>query len=429
MRQTLLDDLILDASTKGVPTHVGHIRCADVGAAGWNLHRDLQLPAAILRRSALDANGRWMRAFVERSGAVLCPHGKTTMAPRIFARQLADGAWGLTCATIGHLRTYRRFGVQRVIFANQIPSKAGAAWLAGELARDPGFEAYVFVDSVEGADILAHAAKATGLDRPIPVLLEVGYPGARTGARDRDTALALARHVASLAGRVSLAGVATFEGVLPGGDDRSMEPHVEALFAEVVGVAEACARERLFDGEGPVILSAGGSRFFDLAAKILKAADLGRETLIVLRSGCYVSHDAAHYERAFSRLVERAHGDVPGRLRSALEVWAQVQSHPEPTRFYANIGRRDVSYDLDLPKPLSWFRPGVHTQPQPLTGVTVTSLSDQHVHLLAGEDCPLQIGDQIGFGISHPCTTFDKWRVLYEVDDEGGVTDAIATFF
>jgi D-serine dehydratase len=426
-----LDNLILDASTKGLPLSVDRIALKDVGQAGWRLHEDLQLPAAVIRRSALESNGRWMRAFAQHAGAVLCPHGKTPMAPQIFSRQLADGAWGITCATIGHLRTYRRFGVRRVVFANQIPSPGAAAWLAQELARDPDFEIFVFVDSVEGADVLADAAAAANLDRPIPLLLEVGFPGARTGVRSLENGIALARHVATRTGQIALAGVATFEGVVPGGNDPGMEPNVEALFGDTVRLAEACARENLFSTEGPVILSAGGSRFFDMAARQLGAAQVGRETLVVLRSGCYVSHDANHYERAFQRLLERTHGDTgaPGRLRPAIEVWAQVQSHPEPTRWYANMGRRDVSFDLDLPKPQHWMRPGLHTSAQTLEGVSTSGLSDQHVHLVAESGSPLRFGDHVGFGISHPCTTFDKWRVLFEVDDDDRVVGAIATFF
>jgi D-serine dehydratase len=349
------------------------------------------------------------------------------MAPVIMQRQLDDGAWGLTCATISHLRTYRRFGVPRILYANQIASKSGALWLAKELARDPGFEIYVYVDSREGADLLASAAEAANLNRPIPVLLEVGFPGARTGVRTVDQGLELARYVKGLT-RLALAGVSAFEGVVPGGLDVVMEPNVEALFASTVWIAETCAREGLFTA-GPVILSAGGSRFFDMAARQLGDADVGGEKLVVLRSGCYVSHDAQHYERAFERLLERTRGDTgaPGRLRAAIEVWAEVNSHPEPDRWYATLGRRDISFDLDLPKPIAWMRPGAAVQP--LSGVTVTGLSDQHAHLTAGPDCPLKFGDQVGFGISHPCTTFDKWRVLFEVDDDGLVVGAIATYF
>ena len=41
----------------------------------------------------------------------------------------------------------------------------------------------------------------------------------------------------------------------------------------------------------------------------------------------------------------------------------------------------------------------------------------------------LQHGDVVAFGISHPCTAFDRRRVLFELDDDDRVVGAIATMF
>ena len=67
-------------------------------------------------------------------------------------------------------------------------------------------------------------------------------------------------------------------------------------------------------------------------------------------------------------------------------------------------------------------------QPAPASW-KITGMNDQHAYLaFAAGDAP-QVGDLIGCGISHPCTTFDKWRVLFTVDDDYRVTGAIRTFF
>ncbi len=422
-----IDSLLLEPGTKGLPAGVGPITIAEARKAGWRLHRDLQMPAAILRRPALANNADWMRRFVgQMPGLVLCPHGKTTMAPQLMDRQLREGAWGMTCATIAHLRCYRRFGVQRVLFANQIVEQADAAWLAGELRDDPGFEIHIFVDSVDGVARLSDAAMQAGLERPISLLLEVGVAGGRTGVQSVTDGLAIAQYVDQAAG-VELSGVATFEGVVQGKGDLGMEPHVEDLFARVGEIALSVAQQGFLRAAGPVILSAGGSRFFDLAAARLKAVDLGRETLVILRSGCYISHDAHHYEAAFRRMTERqVLTPIAGALENALEIWASVQSRPEPERAYANLGKRDVSYDIDLPYVLA-ARRGDNS----LVGAEahVLKLSDQHAHLSLPESSPLRFGDRLGFGISHPCTTFDKWRFLFEVDEDDMVVDIIATMF
>lgn len=423
-------DMRINPGDKGLPPGCDGMRLGDVAAAGWSLHDDLQLPAAVLRRSAIENNGAWMKRFSERFDVALCPHGKTTMAPQLFDRQLRDGAWGMSCATMAHLRLYRRFGVPRLIYANQIVSASAAGWMAREMVADPGFEPFIFVDSRYGADLLAAAAIGAGLKRSIPVLIEIGAAGGRTGVRGRDAALALAREIAAEPA-LSLAGIATFEGIVPGGSDVGMEPHVDALLTDMVCAAEAIARANLFDPSRRIILSAGGSRFFDMVTRRLKTADVGATPLIVLRSGCYISHDAIHYELAFERLLQRT-GEARdgGGLRNALEVWAEIQSWPEAGLMFANLGKRDISHDTDLPGIMvARAREGNVVERVPPGLFNVEKLSDQHAHIAVHGQTALTIGDQLGFGVSHPCTTFDKWRTLFEVDDEGRVLDAIATFF
>ncbi len=117
-------------------------------------------------------------------------------------------------------------------------------------------------------------------------------------------------------------------------------------------------------------------------------------------------------------------------LQAALEVWAAVQSRPEPDLAFATLGKRDVSHDWDMPKPLKWLRPSAMNAPEPLPeGHSVVRLNDQHAYLKIPTQSPLRVGDLVGFGISHVCTTFDKWRCLLVVDDSYRVTGAVRTFF
>jgi D-serine deaminase-like pyridoxal phosphate-dependent protein len=39
------------------------------------------------------------------------------------------------------------------------------------------------------------------------------------------------------------------------------------------------------------------------------------------------------------------------------------------------------------------------------------------------------VGSRLEFGISHPCTVFDKWQLIPVLDDDGRVVDLIRTFF
>jgi D-serine dehydratase len=94
------------------------------------------------------------------------------------------------------------------------------------------------------------------------------------------------------------------------------------------------------------------------------------------------------------------------------------------------MGKRDVSFDSGLPTPERWFRRGLHQAPEALDKRHRTvALNDQHAFLDVAEDSPLEVGDILVFGVSHPCTTFDKWRLAYIVDDEDRVIEAVKTFF
>jgi D-serine dehydratase len=424
-----LESSLVDGRDKGIPGHCGPLALEAVGGRGWNvLAEDLTLPLAVLHESALRHNAAWMKAFLARSGAFVAPHGKTTMSPQLFGRQIDDGAWAITVATIQQLQVARHYGFQRVVLANQLVGRQAIAYVLDELAADPGFEFLCLVDSVAHVRQLAAAAAARDAGRPLRLLLEGGFSGGRTGVRDVPTALAVARAVGE-SPHLSLAGVEGFEGLLTGADGGRK---VEAFLDFLVEVARAVEAEDLFAPQGPVLLSAGGSAFYDLVASRFAAAGLRRDTRILTRSGCYLTHDSGMYREHLDRVLERSPqlrslGEAP---RPAIEVWAYVQSRPEPGRALVTMGKRDVSYDPHMPSADRWYRPGsTPRRPQPLAGHRCTGLDDQHGYLELPADSPLQVGDMVGFGISHPCLTFDKWRVMMLVDDDHDVVGAIRTFF
>lgn len=421
----------LDLREKGMPAVGLSLPPSATGAQNWRLlHEDLPLPVAVLKESALRHNSAWMKAFLSAGEAQIAPHGKTTMSPALFDLQLEDGAWGVTLSTPHQIQVARSFGYSRIFMANQLVGRSGIDYVLTELRDHPDFDFYCLVDSIANAQTISRAARRLGLVRSVQVLVELGYPGGRTGCRTFDDALALAAFVAQ-SGTLALAGVEGFEGLLRGLSREQTVELVNDFLDGLVAVAARCSSEGLFAGDA-VILSAGGSSFYDLVVAKLKAAKLGRPTVILLRAGCYITHDSLMYVRAFEALSERAPelAAKDGGLQAALEVWAYVQSRPEPTKAIIGFGKRDTSYD-DLPVPLTWFRPdGAMKKPEPISqGHEVARLNDQHCHLTIPSDSPLAVGDMVSFGISHPCLTFDKWRVLHIVDDDYRVTSSIRTYF
>lgn len=421
----------IEPVTKGWPAAAGSLPLQAIGEQGWSLReQDLTLPALVLKDSAIRHNSRWMQAFLERHDVALCPHGKTTMAPQLFARQLDDGAFGITVATVQQMRVCRHFGVPRVLMANQLVGRQAIREVLTAVQSDADFDFYCLVDSVGGVGLLDEETRAFGGARPLQVLLEGGIEGRRTGCRSVAESLDVARAAAAAPG-LALRGVEGFEGVFGRDKDGEVAARVDAFLTFLVDIAKAAEGEKLF-APGPVILSAGGSSHFDQVAKIFNAADLGRETQVIIRSGCYFSHDSGMYQAAFADLDKRSPEllDLGDGLRPAIEVWAHVQSRPEPGRVLATMGKRDVSFDSGLPVPERWFRPGHHRAPEAIgEGHATIALNDQHAFLDVPETSPLQVGDVLTFGISHPCTTFDKWQVIYVVDDDDRVIEAIRTFF
>jgi D-serine dehydratase len=420
----------IDHRMKGIPGGAAPFRLDEIGSKGWNLLReDLPLPVAVLKRSALAHNGGWMRDFLARSGAVIAPHGKTTMSPQLFADQFDDGAWAITVATAQQLQVARDFGARRVILANQLVGKQAIRYVLDELRRDPAFDFYCLVDSVRGVDLLAEAARASSVGRPLQVLLEGGFPGGRTGARDLASALAVARRVREAGPHLALRGVEGFEGLFSAASAAETEAQVSRFLDFLVEIAAHCEREALF-ADGPVLLTAGGSAFYDMVVRRFREAGLARAIEIVTRSGCYLTHDSGLYRRAFEDLKRRggAPEGLADGLRPALEVWAYVQSRPEPEKVLLTMGKRDIGYD-EPPAPLTWYRPGGKA-PSPIpAGHAVTGFDDQHCHMKVPADSPLDVGDMVSFGISHPCLTFDKWQLLPVVDDAYDVVAAVRTFF
>lgn len=415
---------------KGMPRRAEELPPSDVDQLRLSLLRDdLMLPAAVIRADSLAHNRAWMRRFIADAGVDLCPHGKTTMSPQLFAMQLEDGCWGLTAATAHHVRIYRRLGVSRILMANPLVGRSNIEYVLDELARDARFDFYCLVDSIASVESLATAAKQRGLDRPIQVLLEVGNPGGRAGVRTRHEALDVARAVRCASPHLSLRGVETFEGLYGPTDDG--ESNVREMLNRVTQVAGDLHAAAQF-APGEVILSAGGSAFFDLVVPALRSALPGMTKRIVLRSGCYITHDAGMYSAAQKRMETRSPQltRLGAGLRPALEVWSHVQSRPEPSLALVGMGKRDLSHDADLPRPMAWHRPGIASAPKMLDErYRVARLNDQHAYLELPADSTLAVGDLVGFGISHPCTTFDKWRRLFIVDADYRVVGHVDTCF
>ncbi|EGX59571.1 D-amino acid deaminase [Streptomyces zinciresistens K42] len=410
----------VDHRFKGLPPDADGLTVAELAAERRNLFTGgFTTPVLALSAERLAHNLDLMETYAARHGLAFAPHGKTSMAPQLFQRQIERGAWGITLAVPHQVRVARAFGVQRVFLANELVDAPALRRIAAELTADPSFRFVCYVDSVRGVELMDRALRDAGAARPLDVVVELAAgEGARTGVRTGEECAAVADAVAAVP-TLRLAGVAGYEGEVPRADPE----RVRAWLRRLVALAAAFDEAGRFAGLTEIVVSAGGSAWFDAVADVFaEIPELSLPVLKLLRSGAYVSHDDGHYRKLtpFNRVPRE------GALEPAFRLWAQVVSRPSPEQAFANAGKRDAAHDLDLPVAQAVRRDGAE---RPADGVTVTGLSDQHAWLATTAEADLEVGDWLGMGLSHPCTSFDKWQLIPVAEADGTVVDYIRTFF
>ncbi len=333
----------LDGLQKSLPTSAAGM-AVDEFLSGKPRLSEFATPLLVLDSAAMDHNAARMAGWCTERGVELAPHGKTTMAPALWQRQLDTGAWGITVATASQLWVAVAAGVRRVQLANALVDPVALHRLARALDADPELVVLSWADSVQTVAAMQAALADAPPSRPITVLVEVGGAGGRTGARDQDTARAVAAAIGD-AEHLRLGGVAGYEGALAHDASAAALDVVRAYLGELATLHIALRDAGAYPGAS--VVTAGGSAFFDDVADVLgPLADAG--TTVLLRSGAYLIHDDGFY-RGISPLSRRRRGREP--FRSAMHAWARVVSRPEPGLALLDAGKRDVPFDEGLPVP------------------------------------------------------------------------------
>ncbi len=193
----------------------------------------------------------------------------------------------------------RAFGVRRVFLANELVDAAALRWVAAELAADPDFRLVCYVDSVRGVALMEEAL--AGAARPVDVVVELAAgEGARTGVRT-DAQAAEVAEAAARARSLRLVGVAGYEAQVPDASPQT----VGAWLRRLVALAADLDKAGLFADADEIVVSAGGSEWFDTVAEVFaEVPELSAPVLKLLRSGAYVV--------ARPRALRAAHALQPG---------------------------------------------------------------------------------------------------------------------
>lgn len=423
----------LDDRIRGVPPGTAGLDSGLVASQRWHpAEGRMSLPLLTLDESAFATNRDLFLRYAREQGVAIAPHGKTPMAPDLARSLVEAGAWGTTVADIRQATVMLKAGLTRLIIANEVGGAGGANRLAALAGAWPGADLHVFADSVAAVTALAEAWRANAALPPLRVLVELG--AGRAGARTTTQAEAIADAITAAGGRLLIAGVATYEGAAAQPDPGRTDEAVSALLATT---ADVFLRLRARLGSGvPLIATAGGSVFFDkVVAALSPVVSRDGNATLVLRSGAIFFHDHGIYDRSLGTLDARrgfaiggADASARNSFRPALRVWAEVLSRPEPGLAICGMGMRDVSFDQGFATPLTVFRDG---KPLPAQArfAEVFKLNDQHAFLSLAPSADIAVGDVIEFGISHPCTCLDRYRVIFGVDASGHVRHAFPTYF
>jgi len=403
-----LDSTIIGIEFKGFPLDSYGVSIKDFILRKPNIFKSgFQFPLMVLKQDALVNNINLMSRYCSSVGAELAPHVKTTMSPQIAQLQLDAGAYAITIANFWQAEVFRSFGFKKLIIANEVLDPSAISRIS-RINSSNEAEIIFYVDSLEGLEIIKEYTPEKGLQN---LFIEIGTDSGRGGVRDLNLVNKIAELISSDS-RLQLRGVTGFEGAVPNASRTSRsEDDVRNFCRKIVSAAEVSYQ---FRSKNKFIISAGGSAYFEIVAEELNKFD--KERILLLRSGGYVTHDSKYYEEIYPF---RSSDD---KFIPAIEVWAQVISNPEPGFGVLNLGKRDIGCDLHNPIPSYIYSENVE-----IFSGEIEKLNDQHAFMKSSQF--FKNANLIGLGISHPCTTFDKWRLIPLVNDNYDVVDCIHTFF
>lgn len=417
--------MLQEEISRTAPTPDSHVLMRNTSSNTASVFTDLDYPALTIKRSAIEHNIRVMAEYCAAFDVELSPHGKTSMMPWLFQKQLDAGGWGLTAATPAQVRTYRALGISRILLANVLVDTAAIEWIVRDVHADSDVEFLCYVDSVESVSLLSTILSRLGKEYSLDVLIEFGYAGGRSGARSQQEVREIA--VKTLESpQLHLRGISGFEGFFKIDSEPNAEDECRSYLKGLQELTDSLQVDNFFQ-QRPII-SIGGSAYFDIALEYLAPHNFAFPTSVILRSGCYVTHDSVMYAEV-SPLAGRRSDPSLAELQPALELWAKVLSLPEPGLAIVGFGRRDAPFDHSLPILLDGYREGERLRGQ-FAGVTsVTQLDDQHAYLQYETEGAFQVGDTLVFGISHPCGAFDKWRWVPVISDRHDIELVAGTLF
>ena len=359
-----------------------------IGEAGGRAR--LNTPALLLDLDALDRNIERMAAHCRRTGQALRPHAKTHKSVEVARRQIAAGAVGQCCATLGEAEVLAGAGIPGVLVTSPVVGTGRAARLVALNEAAEGLMAVA--DDASAVAALAEAASG----KPLSLLVDIDVGTRRTGVLSAQAAVALARQIDEAPGLV-FAGIQGYAGhlqhVYDYGERAEAVAEVSRRLAHVASVlADA--------GLAPPLVTGGGTGTHDL--------DYRHGVLGELQAGSYTVMDVDYGKVALTE-------DGPGPFEPAMFVQATVVSAAGDEFAIVDAGLKALA--TDGPMPL--FARGAPDD------ASFSFAGDEHGRVHYAEDNPgrLRVGDIVELHPPHCDPTVNLYDVYHAM--RGEVLEAV----
>lgn len=247
-------------------------------------------PYAVLDMNNLEKNIRTMADIARNLGVNLRPHFKTHKSPLIAWKQIAAGAIGITCATLGEAEVAVNSGLKDILISREIVGTGKLRLLAG-LTRQADLK--VVVDDPYQVSQLS--AALVGSPVKLGVLIEINIGQNRCGI-DPDDLMSIIALVKLIDHHPELTflGFQGYEGHLvlhPNEDERTAQ--VESANARLIKVVKAVAEA----GYPAEIVTGGGTGTTLITGKI--------KGMTEIQPGTYATMDAT-YSKIMGHLFDPA---------------------------------------------------------------------------------------------------------------------------
>jgi len=430
-----IDEVELNSSIKGIP-FVKNIKLKNIKKAKLNIIKEnVQFPILTLDKNKLENNINILKSFAKRNSLNLAPHCKTFMSPQIINEYFRND-WGVTISNNQQLSSIVKLNLKNIIYGNLIINRENLIQYLKICKKYKNISnIYYCIDSSYGLKLLMNLIETTNYKNDIKILIELGFKNGRCGIRDFDSFKKILKIYNRKISNITISGLFFYEGAIASNDKRVISNKIENIIKLTKLCHEELIRENLYKNKNNII-TAGGSVYFDLVTKYYHKYSFTNNPKLIIRPGSFIAYGHGYYEKKIDdikkrKIIKKYISSKENIFLPSLLIWSHVISINDDGKAIINFGKRDVSFDLGNPIPISIYRKNNFFKKikNDKNLINVYKLNDQHAFLKYHKSLNLKIGDLISFGVSHPCITFDKWKYFYMINSKTEIINIYKTFF